>query len=68
MTDEDVTSETIAAYIQTLDAQGVERDLERLYGSEENTRIGRDLRRRLRSFAWINSYGLKPPARSAWTT
>jgi hypothetical protein len=42
MRDEDVTSETIAAYIQTLDAQGVERDLERLYGSEENTRIGRD--------------------------
>jgi hypothetical protein len=42
MTDEDVTSETIAAYIQTLDAGGVERNLERLYGSEENTRIGRD--------------------------
>ena len=42
MTDDDVTRETVAAYIQTLDASGVERNLERLYGSEENTRIGRD--------------------------
>jgi len=68
MTDEDVTSETIAAYIQTLDAQGVERDLERLYGSEENTRIGRDFAAPAALLCLDQLIRLKPPARSAWTT
>jgi len=42
MSDEDVTSETVRAYIQALDVQGVERNLERLYGSKASTFIGRE--------------------------